>query len=314
MKAVILNDSGGTEIFSLREIPVPRPKSKEVLVQVHAIGINPVDVKTRKGGALYNSLKEQKPIILGWDISGIVQSVGNEVKGFKAGDAVFGMVNFPGHGKAYAEYVAAPEDHLAMKPGTISHGEAAAASLAALTAWQVLVQEINIQPGQHLLMHAAAGGVGHYAVQIARHLGARITGTASASNASFLKELGVNDHIDYTQQDFEEEVQDIEVVFDPISGETTKKSLEVLKPGGILISIVGGVKDDHHAIIEEKKALAKNYLVHSSGADMAQIAALLMDGIVKTHISHQFSFEQFAEAHQQIETGKTRGKIIVNVF
>jgi NADPH:quinone reductase-like Zn-dependent oxidoreductase len=314
MKAVILNNSGGTENLSLQEVSVPQPKPNEVLVKVHAIGINPVDVKTRKGGALYDSLKEQKPVILGWDISGIVESVGNEVKGFKAGDAVFGMVNFPGHGKAYAEYVAAPEDHLAMKPEVISHGEAAAASLAALTAWQVLVKEVNIQPGQHLLMHAAAGGVGHYAVQIARHLGARITGTASSSNASFLKELGVGDHIDYTQQDFDKEVQDIEVVFDPIGGETTKKSLEVLKPGGILISIVGGVKEELYPLIEEKEVLAKNYLVQSSGADMAQIATLLMDEIVKSHISHQFSFDQFAEAHQQIETGKTRGKIIINVI
>src|SRR5680860_998186 len=134
MKAVILKNSGGTENFSLEEIPIPQPKPNEVLVKVYAIGINPVDAKTRKGGSLYGTLKAQEPIILGWDISGIVHSVGNEVKGFKAGDAVFGMVNFPGHGKAYAEYVAAPEDHLAMKPEAVSHGEAAAASLAALTA------------------------------------------------------------------------------------------------------------------------------------------------------------------------------------
>ena len=314
MKAVILNNAGGAENLSFEDIAIPNPGSKEVLVKVHAIGINPVDVKTRKGGALYNSLKEDAPVILGWDISGTVQSLGSEVSEFKEGDEVFGMVNFPGHGKAYAEYVAAPSEHLALKPENVSHEEAAAASLAALTAWQVLVYEAKIKKGQHLLMHAAAGGVGHFAVQIARYLGARVTGTASAHNASFLTEIGVHDHIDYTQENFEEKVQEVDVVFDPIGGNTTEKSLEVMKPGGVLISIVGGVKDSLTSRIAEKQIMAKNYLVHSSGSDMKQLSDLLHKGIINAHISHIYSFEQIAEAHQQIETGKTRGKVIVNVF
>ena len=223
------------------------------------------------------------------------------------------MVNFPGHGKSYAQYVAAPEVHLTLKPVNISHDEAAASSLAALTAWQVLVHEAKIKPGQHLLMHAAAGGVGHFAVQIARHFGALVTGTASASNASFLKEIGANDTIDYTKENFEDKAREVDVVFDPIGGETTVKSLKVLKRGGSLVSIVGGVKENVGPILEEKGVSAKNYLVHSSGSDMEQLAHLLEQGVIKVHIYDRYSFDQMAEAHRQIETGKTSGKIVVKV-
>jgi NADPH:quinone reductase-like Zn-dependent oxidoreductase len=244
----------------------------------------------------------------------VITAVGSEVKNFKVGDAVFGMVNFPGHGKAYAEYVAAPADHFALKPENISHAEAAATTLAALTAWQVLVHEAKVQKGQHLLMHAAAGGVGHFAVQIAKHLGLIVTGTASAANEAYLKEIGVDHFIDYTSQNVEKAAEEMDVVFDPIGGETTAKSLQVLKEGGTLISIVGGIKDHLSPIIQEKKIKAKNYLVQSSGADMQQLAQLLQLGILKPTVSHQFQFEEVAKAHQQIETGKTRGKIIINVI
>jgi NADPH:quinone reductase-like Zn-dependent oxidoreductase len=314
MKAIILTEQGGFENLSITEADKPALKPADVLVKVHAISINPVDIKTRKGGALYASMKEDAPVILGWDISGVITKVGDEVKSFKEGDAVFGMVNFPGHGKAYAEYVAAPADHLALKPENISHAEAAATTLAALTAWQVLVHEAKATKGQHLLMHAAAGGVGHFAVQIAKHLGMTVTGTASAANEAYLKEIGADHFIDYTSQKFEEAANDIDVVFDPIGSETAARSLEVLKQGGTLISIVGGVKEHLSPIIEEKQVQAKNYLVHSSGTDMQELAQLLQQGILKPHISHQFSFEEMAKAHQQIESGKTRGKVVVNLI
>lgn len=314
MKAIVLTNQGGIENLAIQEIETPQPKAGEILVQVHAISINPVDFKTRKGGALYAAMKEDPPVILGWDISGVVTAVGSDVKTLKEGDAVFGMVNFPGHGKAYAEYVAAPADHFALKPENISHAEAAATTLAALTAWQVLTQQAAVQKGQHLLMHAAAGGVGHYAVQIAKHLGLEVSGTASAANEEFLKELGVDHFIDYTAQNIEDAAKDIDVVFDPIGGETTARSLQVLKAGGTLVSIVGGVKDHLNAVIQEKGITAKNYLVKSSGADMQSLAQLLQQGILKPHISHQYSFEEMATAHQQMETGKTRGKIIINVI
>lgn len=313
MKAIILKNAGGTDNLALEDIAIPIPGSNEVLIKVHAIGINPVDVKTRKGGALYNSLKKDSQVILGWDISGTVQSIGSEVTEFKEGDEVFGMVNFPGHGKAYAAYVTAPSEHLALKPENISHEEAAAAALAALTAWQVLVYEANMKKSQHLLMHAAAGGVGHFAVQIAHYLGVKVTGTASSSNASYLKEIGADSHIDYRQDRFEDKVQDVDVVFDPIGGETTLRSLEVIKQGGTLISIVGGVNETVSKRAEEKNIKAKNYLVHSSGSDMKQLAELLKQNIIKPYISHTFPLEKIAEAHRQQESGKTRGKIIALV-
>ena len=313
MKAIILTGSGGTENFSIEEISLPVPRPKEVLVKVHAIGVNPVDMKTRKGGAFLAKLQEQAPVILGWDISGRVQAVGEQVSMFKPGDEVFGMVNFPGSGRAYAEYVAAPEEHLAKKPRTITHDEAAASTLAALTAWQVLVHEARVQAGQKVLIHAAAGGVGHFAVQIAKHLGAEVVGTASASNKDFLTELGVDVPVDYKAASFEDQIEQVDVVLDPIGGETTEKSLQTLSRGGILISIVGGVKDHLNATIEERGVTAKNYLVHSSGSDMKQLAALLEKGIIKPHISHRFPFEEIAEAHHQIESGRTRGKIVLTL-
>jgi NADPH:quinone reductase-like Zn-dependent oxidoreductase len=313
MKAIILSEAGGSENLVLKEIAMPTPGKGDVLVQVKAASINPVDSKTRKGGALYATLKESGPVILGWDISGIVTAVGEGVTDFREGDAVFGMVNFPGHGRAYAEYVAAPALHLARKPASISHEEAAATTLAALTAWQVLVQQANLRQGQHVLVHAAAGGVGHFAVQIAKHLGATVSGTASAANKDYLRSLGVDHYIDYKNDDFAKAVKDVDIVLDPVGGETTDRSLQVLRKGGTLVSIVGGAKEPVQQQASEKEIVAKNYLVHSSGEDMRQLATMLEDGHVKPTISYRFTFEQVEEAHRQIESGRTRGKIILQV-
>ncbi|MDQ4140112.1 MAG: NADP-dependent oxidoreductase [Bacteroidota bacterium] len=313
MKAIITTAPGGVENLKRDEVEKPQPGTNEVLIKVSAISINPVDIKTRKGGTFYNQLNEQPPVILGWDISGIVEATGPEVSEWKEGDEVFGMINFPGKGRAYAEYVVAPANHLTRKPKNITHVQAAATTLAALTAYQVLVHEANLQSGQHLLMHAAAGGVGHYAVQIAKHLGATVSGTASAANASFLKELGVHHSIDYKAQPFEQAVKEVDLVFDPIGGETTTASINVLKKGGNLISIVGGVKEHVASQATEKGVTAKNYLVHSSGSDMEVLARLLEQGVLKPVIEHQFRFEEIAKAHEQIETSRTRGKVVLTL-
>lgn len=311
MKAIILKASGDTDNLLIDEVALPVPGPNEVLVKVHAISINPVDIKTRKGLALFEQLKDEKPIILGWDISGQVESVGEKISDFRPGDEVFGMVNFPGSGKAYAEYVAAPEAHLALKPKTITHNEAAAGTLAALTAWQVLVHQANISEGQRVLIHAAAGGVGHFGVQIAKHFGAEVMGTASDYNKGFLDELGVDVFIDYKKDKFESQIDQVDVVFDPIGGETTERSIKIIKRGGKLISIVGGVKESMNPVLQQHGISGENYLVHSSGSDMKQLAELLDQGIIKPHISQVFKFDQIAEAHRQIETGKTRGKLII---
>ncbi len=297
----------------IEELETPIPKQHEILVRVKAVSVNPVDAKTRAGKALYNSLKEDAPVILGWDIAGEVMAVGDEVPNFEVGDEVFGMVNFPGHGKAYAEYVVAPAAHLAHKPMEISLQEAAAASLAALTAWQVLVHQAQILPDQRVLIHAAAGGVGHFAVQIAKAFGCYVIGTASGNNYAFLRELGADEVIDYKNEQVEEVVRNVDVVLDSLGEENCLKSLKTLKPGGRLISIVGGAKEAVEAQAKERKITTLNYLVHSSGKDLEQLTDLLRDGRLKVHISHTFAFDEMPEAHRQIETHKTRGKIVVNV-
>lgn len=311
MKAIILKEAGGPENLVITDLPVPEPKKDEVLVKVKAISVNPVDIKTRKGLALYNELKKDEPVILGWDIAGEVVQAGEEVTSLEEGDEVFGMINFPGHGKAYAEYVTAPANHLAEKPDLISIQEAAAGTLAALTAWQVLLDEAKLQAGEKILIHAAAGGVGHFAVQIAKYLGAFVIGTASEANYDFVKELGADDFVDYTKEKFEEIVKDADVVFDTVGGDNPMRSINVLKEGGRLVGIAGGITDEVVKAAETKKIKAWRHMVHSNGNDMEQIAELMEAGTIKASIFKEYAFEEMAEAHRQIETGKTRGKIVV---
>lgn len=299
--------------MEMAEVDIPVPGKDEVLVKVKAISINPVDIKTRKGKALYNKLMEDKPVILGWDIAGEVVGVGEDVTTLEEGDEVFGMINFPGHGKAYAEYVTAPANHLAEIPELVSINEAAAGTLAALTAWQVLVDQANVQTGEKVLIHAAAGGVGHFAVQIAKYLGAYVIGTASDANYDFVKELGAEEFVDYTQVRFEDELKEVNVVFDTVGGDYPKRSLDILKNGGRLVAIAGGITDEVKELAAKKNVTAIAYMVHSNGDDMEQLAELLEAGTIKSHISKVYAFSEMAEAHRQSETGKTRGKIVVEL-
>lgn len=313
MKAIVLKEFGGVENLQVEELPLPVIAAHEVLIQVKAISINPVDVKTRAGKGMAGRLKEEKPLIIGWDISGVVTEVGADVTDFKKGDAVFGMINFPGHGKAYAEYVAAPAVHLALKPSNISHEEAAAATLAALTAWQAIVKLAKVQPGAYVLIQAAAGGVGHYAVQIAKHLGANVTGTSSGTNKAFVLALGANQHIDYKREQLEEVAHNMDFVLDTLGGESIDHSINVTKRGGTVISIPSGLNE---TVVEKAKAKGVNgyfFLVQSSGEDMQHIAALLEKGILKSTVSKTFSFDQMGEAHLQVESGRTVGKVVVTV-
>lgn len=313
MKAIILEGFGGVENLVVSEQPIPVISENEVLVQVKAIGINPVDIKTRKGKGLAESLKKYNPIIPGWDIAGTVMETGDKVTSFLKGDDVFGMVNFPGHGKAYAEYVAAPEAHLALKPAEITFEEAAAASLAALTAWQILKEKVKLKAGDRVLIHGAAGGVGHFAVQMAKYLGADVTGTASAANRDFVLSLGASMHIDYEDVPFETVVTDLDFVLDTIGGSYIDRSLKVLRKGGTLVCIPSGTTEG----LEEKAAEAgmtgSKFMVQSDGHNMKEIAGLLGTGNVRSHVSAIFPFEQVQAAHLQIETGKTRGKIVLSV-
>lgn len=324
MKAIVLAQPGGIENLEIQDIPIPEINDHEVLVKVKAISINPVDAIVRQNAAFLSAVLQLKagehPVILGWDISGVVAATGKAVTRFKNGDAVFGMVNFEGHGKAYAEYVAAPEGHLAHKPANISHEEAAAATLAALTAWQSLVSYAGVKAGDKVLIHAAAGGVGHYAIQLAKNFGAFVIGTSSAANKDFVLGLGADQHIDYRDRPFEEVVKDADIVVDSI-GELTDgtgqldRSLDTLKEGGTLISL--SVLLDRKLPLA-KKAKAKKVSmfrlgVASSAADMEEIAALLRQGFLHSHVSATYALHEMAAAHQQMESNRTRGKIIVTI-
>ncbi|PZR24683.1 MAG: oxidoreductase [Citrobacter freundii] len=309
MKAFVLTTPGGVENLQLQELDKPVLQEGEVLVQVRALSINPVDVKTRQGKGVYGRIKDQSPLIPGWDISGVVTESRSSL--FKTGDEVFGMVNFPGHGKAYAEYVAAPADQLALKPANISHEEAAAATLAALTAYQALTEKATVKAGQRVLIHAAAGGVGHFAVQIARHIGAYVVGTASEKNKSFVLGLGADEYLNYHDYDWKNSTERFDFILDTIGGDNIEYSLAVAKPGSTLISIPSGMNEQ---LTEKAKQQGVNgffFLVQSNGKDMNAIASLLEKGIVKAHVSKTFAFDEIGEAHKQVESGRSVGKVVV---
>lgn len=311
MKAIVLKTAGDVENLEYVELAKPVTQEGEVLIKVKAISINPVDVKSRQGKGVYGRIKEENPLILGWDISGIVEE--SKSSEFKIGDEVFGMVNFPGHGKAYAEYVTAPANQLALKPQNISFEEAAASTLVALTAYQALVHNANIQKGQNVLVHAASGGVGHIAVQIAKHLRAKVTGTSSLKNKDFVLGLGADSHIDYHNFDWTNADEEFDFVLDTIGGNNIDHSLEVTKKGGSIISIPTGLNEEVTAKAESKGVKGYFILVQSSGDDMKLIANLLESGAVKVHVSKTFRFEQMREAHLEQETGRTVGKIVVTL-
>ena len=315
MKAIVLKTFGGVENFIYQNIEKPEIKESEVLIKVKAISINPVDAKVRnKKAPLAEDLVHFEPLILGWDISGEVVGVGSKVTEFKIGDEVFGMVNFVGHGKGYAEYVAVPAEHLALKPGNISHIEAAASTMAALTAWQAFDSYGKLRPTDKVFIHAASGGVGHFAVQIAKHIGAYVIATSSTSNRDFVLQQGADEHIDYRTTHFEEVLKDIDFVLESVGGENFQKSVQILKPFGTIVALNSGVTEVDKLCAQTKHLHACYFMsVYSGSRDIRYIASLLEMGILKPHISYVFDFDEIARAHLQIETGRTVGKIVVKL-
>jgi len=314
MKAIVLKKFGGVENLEIHEIAKPTILKDEVLVKVKAFSINPVDVKTRDGEALADMLKDDSPIILGWDISGTVVEVGKNVDLFHVHDEVFGMVNFVGHGRAYAEYVAVPAEQITQKPDNISHIEAAASPLVGLTAWQAFTHFGKLQQNDKILIHGASGGVGHFAVQIAKYLGAYVIGTSSAKNREFVLELGADEHIDYKTEAFEKRLNNIDFVLETIGYDNFRKSVSVLRENGTIVNLPSGLTEEDEREAEQKNLNACYFMaVYSSGKDMKIIADLLEKGIIKPHIQQVYNFNQIREAHLQVETGTTKGKVIVAI-
>jgi len=315
VKAILIKEAGRVENLIYTDIAIPQPQQGEVLVKVKAISINPVDVKARAyEGVLDWIYGEQRPVVLGWDISGEVVELGENVDAFQVSDEVFGMVNFLGYGKAYAEYVAVPVDQLALKPKNITHQAAAAATLAALTAWQALVTEAQVQSGDKVLIHAGSGGVGHYAIQIAKHLGAHVITTSSAKNKDFVLSLGADEHIDYHSVVLKDSVSEVDFVLDTIAGDVLLESLSLVKKNGKIITIPSDDIDPRTAEKAVKENIDLSFmLVQSNGEHMKSIAKLLAQEVIISHVSKNYDFTDMDKAHLHVETGRTVGKVVVSL-
>jgi NADPH:quinone reductase-like Zn-dependent oxidoreductase len=309
MRAISQDELGGPEVLREVEIERPVPGPSEVLVQVHAAGMSPTDWKHRQVPGFLGRL----PLVLGWDVSGVVEDVGIGVTIHQAGDEVFGMLPYPhGHG-SFAEYVTAPARTFVRKPAELDHLQAAAVPLAALTAHQALVDTADVQPGQRVLIHAAAGGVGHLAVQIAKSLGAHVIGTASAPKHDLLRELGADELIDYHAEDFEKAAGKVDVVIDLVGGDYTARSLRTLRKGGILISLVLSDAQLMTELTAELGVRQRLMLVEADQAGMLAVAGLVKSGALRPVIEASFPLEQAAKSHELGDTGRVTGKVVLTV-
>lgn len=312
MKAVRISKWGNIEFAQMEEVPTPTIKANEVLVKVHAAGVNPIDFKVCEGylEAVYS---DPFPFTLGWDFSGMIVDAGADVSKFKMNQNVFGLINFPQPGKTFAEYVAVPVDQIAHKPQNTSFEEAASTPLAALTAWQALHDIAQIKAKQRVLIHAAAGGVGHFAVQFARLKGCEIIATASEQNHAWLKAMGAHQVIDYKSQAFEKIIDPVDVVFDMLGDTIQNRSLEVLASDGVMVCLSKSISDAVLEKAHKKNIQVKNMLVSPNQMQLQDIANLMGDGLVKCHIHKSFAFNKFKDALQEVKNGHSKGKVVLHL-
>lgn len=311
MRAVSQDAAGPADVLRVVRAVRPRPGRGEILVRVHAAGVNPADWKIRERGVFADG--SEPPFTLGFDVSGVVEETGDGVPLFQPGDEVFGMPRFPHQAAAYAEYVTAPARHFAPRPANLDHVHAGALPLAALTAWQALVDTADVRPGQRVLVHAAAGGVGHLAVQIAKARGAHVIGTAGAAKHALLRSLGVDETVDYRTQDITETVRDVDVVLDTLGGPSWHRSLRTLRPGGTLVSLVPPDATFPREEAEAAGVRAVFMLVEPDHQGLREIAALAEQGRLRVIVDAVFPLEEAAAAHRLGERGRTTGKIVLSV-
>ncbi|WP_226038094.1 NADP-dependent oxidoreductase [Aquibacillus saliphilus] len=310
MKAIVINEYGGKEALQEQDVPKPEINDNQVLVEVHATSINPIDWKLREG-YLKAMLDFSFPIILGWDVAGIIVETGKDVKNFAVGDEVFARPDTTADG-TYAEYTTVDENLLAKKPKNLSYEEAASIPLAGLTAWQCLVDKTEVKKGDKVLIQAGAGGVGSLAIQMAKHLGAYVATTASETNEAYVKQLGADQFINYQTEKFEEVLKDFDVVLDTMGGEVLEKGFQVLKHGGKLVTIAGQPDQD---LAKKHGVDAMSYWLTPNGEQLSTLGDLLEKEIVKPQVGHVFTFtaEQLREAHGLSETHHAKGKIVIKV-
>ncbi len=309
MKAIVIKQYGGAEELVEKELSKPVIKNDQVLIEMHATSINPIDWKVREG-YMKDGMTFEFPLILGWDAAGVVSEVGKDVTKFEIGDEVFARPAMPNG--TYSEYVAVEEELVALKPKSLSFEEAASVPLAGLTAWQCLVDFGQIKEGDKVLIHAGSGGVGSFAIQIAKSFGAHVLSTASGKNETFLKELGVNEFINYETTDFVDVVKDLDLVVDTMGGEILEKSHDVLKVGGRLVSIAGQPNADK---AKANQITAESLWLNPNGKQLAELGELMENGEVKTHIGHRFPLttEGLREAHELSATHHAKGKIVIEI-
>ncbi len=315
MDAVVLDEPGPTEALRVDRVPVPTPVLSEVLVRVVAAGVNPIDAKTRAGRGMSSAIGSW-PAVLGLDVSGVVVRAPFDAHPFPVGTEVYGMVAVPRTPGAYAEYAVVPTLSLARKPVSLSHVEAAGVPVAALTAWGLVVETALAHQGQRILIHAGSGGVGHFAVQFAAYFGAHVIATGSPRNLDWLRELGAAEVVDYTSTRFEDVVGTVDVVIDLIgnvSDDTGTRSLDVLRPGGLLIEVPTGAWPGFREAAAARGIRSTDYKTIPDGGALATIGRLLDSGAVRVYIERVFDLAETADAHAAVETGHTRGKVVLRV-
>lgn len=308
MRVITQDTFGGPEVLTIVEAPEPQPIPTEVVVRVKAIGLNPLESRLRAGEF---PLLGRPPFILGWDISGVVEAA--QTWRFRTGDEVFGMPLFPRAANAYAEFVAAPALHLAHKPAELSHVEASALPVVGLTAWQGLVDLSRVAEGDRVLVHGGGGGIGHVAIQIAKALGAHVITTAGPNKREFVERIGADEVIDYTAVDFAKSVRDIDGVLDTIGGDTAERSLDVLRPGGHLVTAVA---EDDAELIAKFEAAGMRFsgiAVDPDPVALRGLVDLVEQGSLRVHVQETFPFERIADAHRLLERGHLQGKLVLTV-
>ncbi len=309
MKAVCIYRYGGPEVLVYEDAPKPHPDTGEILVRVHAAGINPVDWKIREG-ELKEMLKHTFPLVLGWDVSGVIESIGTGVTRLKVGDEVYSRPDIARDG-AYAEYIVMKESDAAVKPKSIDHIHAAALPLAALTGWQTLFDAASLTAGQRVLIHAAAGGVGHIAIQLAKWKGAHVIGTASEHNHDFVRKLGADQIVDYDTEKFEEVVQPVDVVLDTQGGDVQLRSWKVIKPGGILVSIAQPPSAEVASAHGVRSAFV---FTQPNAGQLGEVAKLVDADKLKAVVETTLPLSDATRGQELSERGHTRGKIVLRVI
>ncbi len=308
MKAVRLHAYGGLEVFQFEEAPRPRPNEDEILIRVAAAGVNPVDAKIRQG-MFARMMGTKLPLIPGLDVAGVVEEAGANVTRFKPGDSVYACLSFATQG-AYAEFAVAKDTEASPKPRGLGFEGAAAMPVAAATAWQALVEIANLISGQTVLIHGGSGGVGIFAIQIAKARGAKVIATASAANQEFMKDLGADRVIDYNATKFEEVAKDVDVVLDTVAGDTLKRSYAVVKKGGIIVSLL---EPPDKAELDARGIRGTAFMVSPNASLLSELTKLVEAKKLKPIVSKTFPLAEAARAHEAIETGHTRGKIVLRV-